>query len=579
MSAVLEAHEPSAKYLSALQPKLVQQFELLGTAPGGVVKLRELILTLAVRGKLVQQDPSDEPASDLLKKIQAERERLVVTKTIRRAKPMNLVDESEYWFELPRTWVWERLGNLGDWGAGATPSRTNNSYYGGNIPWFKSGELTADFISDAEETVTDQALRECSLRLNAVGDVLIAMYGATIGKTSILSVAATTNQAVCACTPFGGLSNTYLLLLMKALKQYFISIGAGGAQPNISREKVISTVVGLPPLAEQSRIVTRVEELMRLCDALEAKGHLEAAQHVQLVQTLLGALTASATPDELADNWQRVATHFDLLLDRPEAVDALEQTILQLAVRGLLVRQDPNDEPASVLLQRIRNKKERPLAKSNAKQDESFSEIKEAEQPFDLPNGWEWVRMGNLIEGGSGTTPLRARSDYFAAGTEMWVKTTDLNNGVVTSCEELITKTAVVENRLKYFPAGTVCVAMYGGAGTIGKSGVLGVASTINQSVFALPPAEGIDSDFLHTYVISVRSKWMSFAAGLRKDPNINGQIIKRMVMPLPPLAEQLRIVARVESLRCLCADLRQRLAARKTTQAHLAEALIDEVA
>ena len=94
-----------------------------------------------------------------------------------------------------------------------------------------------------------------------------------------------------------------------------------------------------------------------------------------------------------------------------------------------------------------------------------------------------------------------------------------------------------------------------------------------------MPPAEGIDSDFLHTYVISVRSKWMSFAAGLRKDPNINGQIIKRMVMPLPPLAEQLRIVARVESLRRLCADLRQRLAARKTTQAHLAEALIDEVA
>ena len=185
--------------------------------------------------------------------------------------------------------------------------------------------------------------------------------------------------------------------------------------------------------------------------------------------------------------------------------------------------------------------------------------------------------MGDVFDGGSGTTPLRARTDFFTDGTEMWVKTTDLTNGLVTTCEELITKTAVAENRLKYFPVGTVCVAMYGGAGTIGKSGVLGVTSTINQSVFALPPMTGVDRDFLHTYVITVRSQWMSFAAGLRKDPNINGQIIKKMLMPLPPLAEQSRIVARVASLRALCADLRQRLTTARTQQNLLAQALVHE--
>lgn len=183
--------------------------------------------------------------------------------------------------------------------------------------------------------------------------------------------------------------------------------------------------------------------------------------------------------------------------------------------------------------------------------------------------------MGEVLDGGSGTTPLRARADYFTDGTEMWVKTTDLNNGLVTTCEELVTKTAVVENRLKYFPVGTVCVAMYGGAGTIGKSGVLGVPSTINQSVFALPPTDGIDIGFLHSCVITVRSQWMSFAAGLRKDPNINGQIIKKMVMPLPPLTEQSRIVTRVNELRGLCTDLRQRLAAGQAVQSHLADALV----
>lgn len=161
----------------------------------------------------------------------------------------------------------------------------------------------------------------------------------------------------------------------------------------------------------------------------------------------------------------------------------------------------------------------------------------------------------------------------------MWVKTTDLNNALVTTCEELITKAAVEENRLRYFPPETVCVAMYGGAGTIGKSGVLGVTSTINQSVFALPPVAGINSTFLHTYLITVRSEWMSFAVGLRKDPNINGQIIKNRVMPVPPLAEQSRIVTRVTQLRHLCADLRQRLAEREAVQARLAEALVQQVA
>jgi type I restriction enzyme, S subunit len=388
---------------------LISNLDLLTTALGGVARLRELILTLAVQGKLVPQDPTDEPASELLMKIREEKVRLIADKKIRRSKPLDPVEESECGFALPANWVWERLGNLGDWGAGATPSRSNSNFYGGRIPWFKSGELTSDFISESEETITEAALRECSLRLNQIGDVLIAMYGATIGKTAILSVVATTNQAVCACTPFSGLSNMYLLLLMKALKPYFISIGAGGAQPNISREKVISTVIGFPPLAEQFRIVTRVEELMRLCDALEAKGQLEATQHAQLVSTLLGTLAESETPEELAENWQRIATHFDLLLDRPEAVDALEQTILQLAVRGLLVPQDPQDEPASELLKKIRAEKDELIAEGKIKREKSLSPIGKDEQPFKLPHGWTWARIDEIseVQGGIQKTQLR----------------------------------------------------------------------------------------------------------------------------------------------------------------------------
>ena len=196
MSAVLTAQEPSAKYLVNLQPPLVRHFDLIAQAPGGVARLRELILTLAVQGKLVPQDPSDEPASELLKKIAAEKDRLVAEKKIRKVKSLPDIGDDEMFFELPGTWAWVRLNSIGDWGAGATPSRTNSNYYGGKIPWFKSGELTSDHIAESEETVTEAALRECSLRLNQPGDVLIAMYGATIGKTAILDVVGTTKPYV-----------------------------------------------------------------------------------------------------------------------------------------------------------------------------------------------------------------------------------------------------------------------------------------------------------------------------------------------------------------------------------------------
>nr|WP_286196508.1 restriction endonuclease subunit S [Thalassotalea sp. G20_0] len=198
----------------------------------GIKKLRELILELAVRGKLVPQNPEDEPASKLLERIEAEKAELVTEKKIKKPKKLAVISNDDQPFEsLPKQWEWVRLNDLGEWGAGATPRRGSSELYGGDIPWFKSGELSSDYISKSEETVTELALKQSSLRYNNIGDVLVAMYGATIGKTAILDVRATTNQAVCACTPFTGFLNTYLLLLLKAFKGRLIGMGSGGAQP------------------------------------------------------------------------------------------------------------------------------------------------------------------------------------------------------------------------------------------------------------------------------------------------------------------------------------------------------------
>ena len=267
--------------------RIAGHFDILFTTEQSIDQLKQTILQLAVMGKLVPQDPNDEPASELLKKIAAEKARLIKEGKIKKQKPLPPIDEGEMPFELSEGWKWAYLNDIGDWGAGATPNRRNTKYYGGEIPWFKSGELVGDFISESEEHVTDLALKECSLRYNKPGDVLIAMYGATIGKTSILSVPGTTNQAVCACTPFTGVFNRYLLTILKAYKHRFTSMGAGGAQPNISREKIIATVIALPPETEQHRIVAKVDELMALCDALKARLGEARATRVHLADAIV----------------------------------------------------------------------------------------------------------------------------------------------------------------------------------------------------------------------------------------------------------------------------------------------------
>lgn len=166
-------------------------------------------------------------------------------------------------FDIPDTWAWARLGSIGDWGAGATPPRGNSNYYGGNIPWIKTGELNNGYIFSSEETITQKALNECSLRYNKKGDVLIAMYGATIGKLAIAGVDVTTNQACCACTPYGGINNLYLFYLLMAEKDRFIKMGTGGAQPNISREKIVNYLVPIPPYNEQLKIVIAIKQTIK----------------------------------------------------------------------------------------------------------------------------------------------------------------------------------------------------------------------------------------------------------------------------------------------------------------------------
>jgi len=242
-------------------------------------QLRKSILQDAIQGRLVPQLESEGTAEELLEQIRQEKLRLVeegkLKKSALTASVIYKGDDNKYYeqvgkkclditeqipFETPENWVWVRMGQIGDWGAGSTPQRGNANYYNGKILWLKTGELNNGIVYDTEEKVTQKAFQDYSLRMNKIGDVLIAMYGATIGKLAIVGKELTTNQACCGCTPYL-IYNWYLFYFLMASRDSFIKKGEGGAQPNISRVKLVEYLIPLPPLKEQYRIVAQIEKL------------------------------------------------------------------------------------------------------------------------------------------------------------------------------------------------------------------------------------------------------------------------------------------------------------------------------
>ncbi|WP_347155964.1 restriction endonuclease subunit S [Phocaeicola vulgatus] len=221
-----------------------------------IKQTKSKILDLAIHGKLVPQDPNDEPAIKLLKRINPD------------FTPCDNGHYPNIPFDIPRNWIWVELGKIGRWQSGSTPNRLNKAYYGGNIPWLKTGDLNDGYITHIPEYITEKALNETSVKLNPIGSVLIAMYGATIGKIGILTFAATTNQACCACDVFEGIEKEYLFYFLLSHKEEFIKLGGGGAQPNISKEKIVSTYIPLPPNAEQIRIIKTIHQLFDQLDII-----------------------------------------------------------------------------------------------------------------------------------------------------------------------------------------------------------------------------------------------------------------------------------------------------------------------
>ena len=507
---------------------------------------------MAVQGKLVPQDLNDEPASVLLERIRTEKEQLIKEGKIKKEKkpsiifrgadnlpyekvgknePLCIADEVP--FEIPESWEWVRLGSIGDWGSGATPSRSVPEYYDGDIPWLKTGDLNDGHIKYIPEKISHLALEKTSVRLNPTGSVLIAMYGATIGKVGILTFPATTNQACCACLPIG-IYNEYLFYFLMSQKVAFVKQGEGGAQPNISKAKIVATLMPIPPLAEQYRIVAKIKEVIP---------HIE---HYGEIHSSVSSLNVSFP-------------------------NLLKKSILQEAVQGKLVPQDPTDEPASVLLKRIRAEKEQLIKAGKIKRDKHESVIIrrdnshyekldgierciDDEIPFEIPDSWEWVRFYNIasFQNGDRSKNYPNRNEYVSNGVA-WI-----NTGHITSDGFLNVNTMNYITEEKYnslsnghIQKGDLVYCLRGA--TFGKVARIEPFSkgAIASSLMIIRPFDVSLRNYIYWYLRSPIAyiELHKYSNGSAQ-PNLAAKDVGKYLVPIPPLDEQIRILN--ESIRLL---------------------------
>lgn len=545
----------------------------------GIKKLRELILELAVRGKLVPQDPNDEPASELLKRIAAEKAELVKQGKIKKQKPLPEISEEEKPFELPEGWEWVTFSHLGYFFGGKTPSKMKDEYWGGTIPWVTPKDMKTNLIVDSEDKVTPLALEDGLTKVSPGSILFVARSGILrrIFPVAITSIECTVNQDIKVLSPFFSDISYYILLMMNGFERYIIEnlTKTGTTVESLLFEDFISHPFMIPPFAEQNRILSTVKKLMSLCDQLEQQSLTTLDAHQQLVETLLGTLTDSQNAEELAENWARISEHFDTLFTTEASVDALKQTILQLAVMGKLVPQDPNDEPASELLKRIAQEKAQLVKEGKIKKQKPLPPISDEEKPFELPEGWEWCRLNDIsskITDGDHKTPPRIAEGYKLLSAK------NIRDGYLdyNNCD-YISAIDYEKSRERCLPEkGDLLIVSVGG--TIGRSSLIKDCSdfALVRSVAIIKPLL-IEPEYLKLAMDSklLQSMIHSHKRGGAQPCLYLGEISK-FLFPIPPLAEQRNIVNKVSILMEKCRFLFLGLQSAQQTQLHLADALTD---
>lgn len=550
----------------------------------GISKLRELILELAVRGKLVPQDDNDEPASVLLEKTAVEKAKLEEDGTIKKLKPVHKITNEEKPFNLPTGWKWARLSDISHYQVGKTPSTKNPSYWTESdkgIPWVSISDLNHfGTVKSTSKKITPLASESIFKAEPVRAGTILMSFKLTLGKISILEEDAYHNEAIISLYPFCGIFKEYLFTTLP--KRALSGNSKQAIMGNTLNSKSLSLLlIPVPPLAEQKRIVAKVDELMMLCDQLEQQTEDSIDAHATLVEVLLAMLTDSVDADELAQNWARIAEHFDSLFTTEQSIEALKQTVLQLAVMGKLVPQNPDDEPASVLLEKIAEEKEQLIKDKVIKKEKPLPAITDDEKPFELQTGWVWVRLEDIVNIYSGITKGRKLAGKKLSAVP-YLSVANVQRGYLL-LDNVKTIEIPVEEVEKYeVLARDLLITEGGDWDKVGRTTIWNneLPYIAHQNhVFKARIFFEVQNEFwIETYLNSSFAR--DYFAGSSKQTtnlaSINKTQLRGCLIALPPLSEQHRIVAKVDELMAICDQLKEKLQQSQKTQVQLTDALVD---
>ncbi|EFB4548042.1 restriction endonuclease subunit S [Escherichia coli] len=545
----------------------------------GIKKLRELILELAVRGKLVPQDPNDEPASELLKRIAAEKAELVKQGKIKKQKPLPEISEEEKPFELPEGWEWVRISEIGhDWGQ-KTPDKDFTYIYVGSInkEYGIIEELSILSAKDAPSRAR-KIVQQGTIIYSTVRPYLLNI--AIIENEILPEPIASTAFAI--IHPYTAMDANFIYYYLRSpvFVCYVENCQTGVAYPAINDKQFFSGITPVPPSLEQVRIANKIKELMSLCDQLEQQSLTSLDAHQQLVETLLGTLTDSQTAEELAENWARISEYFDTLFTTEASVDALKQTILQLAVMGKLVPQDPNDEPASELLKRIAQEKAQLVKEGKIKKQKPLPPISDEEKPFELPEGWEWCLFEDIIDIQSGITKGRNLSNRTLVKVP-YLRVANVQRGYLDLTEIKQIEIPIEEKEKYQVVKGDLLITEGGDWDTVGRTTVWchdWYIANQNHVFKGRNIGQDVDPYWLETYMNSPFSR-QYFANASKQTTNlasINKTQLRGCPVAIPPSSEAKKIMSKLHIFYKLCEELKNHIQSAQQTQLHLADALTD---
>jgi type I restriction enzyme, S subunit len=554
---------------------LIAAFEQVAEAPDGVTRLRELVLQLAVRGKLVPQDPEDEPAERLLERISAEKARLVREKKIRKPKVLPPIQSEEAPFDVSDGWSWARAGSLGEVLRGVTyqKAQASDAPASDRVKLLRAHNIQRALQLHKLVFVPLGVVKENQYLRD--GDILFCIASGSarlVGKSArvVGDIDATFGAFTAIVRPFQSDTSEYIELFTHspAGRELLMGEGQGIGIKNLKTTALGALPIPLPPLTEQHRIVARVDELFSLLDRLETARDARETTRAALRAAALAALADADTSEEVEAAWDRIAGRMDDLFTRPEDIEPLRQTVLQLAVRGRLVPQDPEDEPAERLLERCATTdKKAPVA------------VLGAAEPFPIPPGWKWSRLDWLatLINGDRSKNYPNRNEYVDSGVP-WMNTGHIDPDGRLSPERMhyITREKFDSLRSGKVSPGDLVYCLRGA--TIGKTARVSpfVEGAVASSLVIIRPRIGTLTPYLYRYLVSPLGKTevRKFDNGSAQ-PNLAAKSVRKYLVPTPPLAEQHRIVAKVDALMALLDGLEERLRAAHDTQAAFAAAAV----